>query len=60
MTPQFPLATVGALVSNPEALVLIVRTGKWRGTWGVPGGKVAEPGRRLGSELATPRRRVDA
>jgi nucleoside triphosphatase len=40
MTPQFPLATVGALVTNPEGKVLIVRTGKWRGTWGVPGGKV--------------------
>jgi ADP-ribose pyrophosphatase YjhB (NUDIX family) len=40
MTPRFPLATVGALVTNPEGLVLIVRTGKWRGTWGVPGGKV--------------------
>jgi nucleoside triphosphatase len=40
MSDQFPLATVGALVTNPEGLVLIVRTGKWRGTWGVPGGKV--------------------
>ena len=40
MTPQFPLATVGALVTNPEGKVLVVRTGKWRGTWGVPGGKV--------------------
>jgi nucleoside triphosphatase len=40
MTPRFPLATVGALVINPEGQVLIVRTGKWRGTWGVPGGKV--------------------
>jgi ADP-ribose pyrophosphatase YjhB (NUDIX family) len=40
MTPRFPLATVGALVTNPEGKVLIVRTGKWRGTWGVPGGKV--------------------
>jgi ADP-ribose pyrophosphatase YjhB (NUDIX family) len=27
------------LVVNPHAEVLIVRTTKWRGTWGVPGGK---------------------
>lgn len=40
MTQQFPLATVGALVTNPEGKVLIVRTRKWRGSWGVPGGKV--------------------
>lgn len=40
MSDRFPLATVGALVANPEGQVLIVRTGKWRGTWGVPGGKV--------------------
>ena len=38
MTQQFPLATVGALVTNPEGKVLIVRTRKWRGSWGVPGG----------------------
>ena len=37
---SFPLPTVGALVVNPQGHVLIVRTGKWRGTWGVPGGKV--------------------
>jgi nucleoside triphosphatase len=35
-----PLCTVGALVVNPKAEVLIVRTTKWRGTWGVPGGKL--------------------
>jgi ADP-ribose pyrophosphatase YjhB (NUDIX family) len=28
------------LVVNPNAEVLIVRTTKWRGTWGVPGGKL--------------------
>jgi len=27
-------------VVNPNAEVLIVRTTKWRGTWGVPGGKL--------------------
>jgi nucleoside triphosphatase len=40
MIPRFPLTTVGALVTNPQGLVLIVRTGKWNGAWGVPGGKV--------------------
>jgi nucleoside triphosphatase len=37
---QFPLTTVGALVVNSRGQVLIVKTTKWRGTWGVPGGKV--------------------
>jgi len=35
-----PLATVGALVLNPEGAGLFVRTRKWRGAWGVPGGKI--------------------
>ena len=38
--PPRPLCTVGALVVNPQAEVLIVRTTKWCGTWGVPGGKL--------------------
>ncbi|AEG32889.1 NUDIX domain-containing protein [Thermus thermophilus] len=38
--PQYPIPTVGALVEQ-EGLVLLVRTAKWRGLWGVPGGKVA-------------------
>lgn len=37
--PQYPIPTVGALVEQ-EGLVLLVRTAKWRGLWGVPGGKV--------------------
>lgn len=37
----WPLATVGALVEGPSGRVLLVRTKKWRGTWGVPGGKIA-------------------
>ncbi|MDH6100802.1 NUDIX domain-containing protein [Anabaenopsis sp. FSS-46] len=37
---HFPLTTVGALVVNSRGDVLIVKTTKWRGTWGVPGGKV--------------------
>lgn len=40
ISKQLPLLTVGALVANPEGQVLIVRTTKWRGLWGVPGGKV--------------------
>ena len=35
-----PLACVGALVRGPNGTFLIVRTTKWRGAWGVPGGKV--------------------
>lgn len=35
-----PLVCVGALVYGPGGRVLIVRTTKWRGLWGVPGGKV--------------------
>ena len=40
-----PLVCVGALVRGPEmdetgGLYLIARTTKWRGSWGVPGGKV--------------------
>ncbi len=50
MEKQFPLATVGALVVNPQGQVLIVKTTKWRGTWGVPGGKV-EWGESLTSAL---------
>lgn len=40
MQKQFPLTTVGALVANPSGQVLIVKTTKWKGSWGVPGGKV--------------------
>ncbi len=40
MTQRTPLTTVGALVTDPQQRVLIVRTGKWNGSWGVPGGKV--------------------
>ncbi len=37
---SYPLATVGALVRRPDGCVLLIRTHKWRGTWGVPGGKI--------------------
>ncbi|NEP14019.1 MAG: NUDIX domain-containing protein [Symploca sp. SIO2C1] len=40
MQKQFPLTTVGALVVNSRGQVLIVKTTKWKGAWGVPGGKV--------------------
>lgn len=40
MQTKFPLATVGALVTGPSNNVLIVKTTKWCGSWGVPGGKV--------------------
>ena len=35
-----PLATVGALIYNPAGEVLMVRTDKWSGLWGIPGGKI--------------------
>ena len=37
---QYPLTTVGALVEGPSKRILIVRTNKWKGAWGIPGGKV--------------------
>lgn len=40
MTPERPLATVGALIENAEGEVLLVRTHKWRGRLGLPGGKI--------------------
>ena len=44
MTPTtnkiYPLPAVAALIANPQNQVLIVRTHKWSGLWGVPGGKI--------------------
>ncbi|HEY9720526.1 MAG TPA: NUDIX domain-containing protein [Oscillatoriaceae cyanobacterium] len=37
-----PITTVGALIFDPRNHVLLVRTHKWRGLWGVPGGKIEE------------------
>ena len=37
---DLPVATVGALVIGPTDRVLVIRTHKWRGAWGVPGGKI--------------------
>lgn len=36
----WPIATVGGLVFAPDGTALFVRTAKWNGTWGVPGGKI--------------------
>ena len=35
-----PTTAVAALVTGPSGRSLLVRTTKWRGLWGVPGGKV--------------------
>jgi ADP-ribose pyrophosphatase YjhB (NUDIX family) len=35
-----PIVTVGALAVAPDGRFLVVRTHKWRDTWGVPGGKI--------------------
>ena len=35
-----PLATVGALIFNSKKEVLMIRTHKWSGLWGSPGGKI--------------------
>ncbi|SMB96007.1 ADP-ribose pyrophosphatase YjhB, NUDIX family [Deinococcus hopiensis KR-140] len=40
MVMNRPVVCVGALVWGPDGRVLLVRTTKWRGLWGVPGGKV--------------------
>lgn len=39
-SPERPLATVGALVFDDRGRGLFVRTPKWSGLWGVPGGKI--------------------
>ena len=35
-----PLATVGALILDDTDRVLMIRTHKWSGLWGIPGGKI--------------------
>jgi phosphoglycolate phosphatase-like HAD superfamily hydrolase/ADP-ribose pyrophosphatase YjhB (NUDIX family) len=37
---RIPVATVGGLVFNGAGDVLMVRTHKWSGLWGIPGGKI--------------------
>jgi len=36
----WPIATVGGLVFRDDGKAFYVRTAKWGGTWGVPGGKI--------------------
>lgn len=36
----YPIATVGGLLLDEEDSVFLVRTRKWSGRWGIPGGKV--------------------
>ena len=35
-----PIATVGALIHDGAGKVLMIRTHKWSGKWGIPGGKI--------------------
>ena len=35
-----PIATVGAAIFNDAGEVLMIRTQKWSGLWGIPGGKI--------------------
>lgn len=37
---HFPVATVGGLIYDDDGNVLLVRTRKWSGLYGIPGGKV--------------------
>ncbi len=37
---RFPIPTVGALVFDDAGRVLMLRTDKWSGLWGIPGGKI--------------------
>lgn len=37
---EHPIPTVGALIGQ-GGKILLVQTTKWRGLWGIPGGKVA-------------------
>jgi ADP-ribose pyrophosphatase YjhB (NUDIX family) len=37
---NLPVVTVGALIHDPQGRVLLIRTHKWRDSYGVPGGKI--------------------
>ena len=39
---SLPIVTVGALIHDPLGRFLVIRTHKWRDTYGVPGGKIDE------------------
>ena len=38
--PPRPVATVGALIHDRAGRLLMLRTHKWNGKWGIPGGKI--------------------
>jgi phosphoglycolate phosphatase len=40
MAASPPIATVGALIFNPQGEVLMIQTHKWSHKWGIPGGKI--------------------
>lgn len=48
--PTRPIVTVGALACAPDGRFLVVRTHKWRDSWGVPGGKI-DPGEAMEAAL---------
>lgn len=37
---HFPVATVGGLIRDDDGRVLLVKSRKWRGLYGIPGGKI--------------------
>lgn len=39
---RLPIVTVGALIHDPTGRMLLIRTHKWRDTYGIPGGKIHE------------------
>jgi phosphoglycolate phosphatase len=39
-TSRWPIATVGGLIFNPQNEVLLIKTDKWSGLYGTPGGKI--------------------
>lgn len=38
--PRLPISTVGAVIFNDAGHALMIRTHKWSGLWGIPGGKI--------------------
>ncbi len=38
--PPFPIPTVGALILDDSGRLLLFKTAKWSGLWGIPGGKI--------------------
>ena len=38
--PAFPIPTVGALIFDDSGRMLLFKTAKWSGLWGIPGGKI--------------------